>query len=549
MSWDSILDEWGEPDDGVLPAVLARRVAERGDDPFLAIGDGSWVTYRQLQERAASVAGSLSSLGVAPGDHVALLAETSMMLVETWFATDLLGAVDVPLNPAAVGETLAHALRLSGAKVLVADAGLMGRVLAVADQVPSLHTVATIGETDHRGDGGQRVVALGDVAPAAVDLEACRPAYHQDSSVLLTSGTSGPAKGVRMAYAQTYAIAREIVHGLRMTKADVMWCCHPLFHMTRFGSVSAALVAGCRVVLDRRFEADVWLKRVRETGATVTIGHGPMLEMVQGTTERDDDVDNPLRAVLCAPLPAAIAEDFEQRFDVRGIEVWGMTEVTCVSWRPYDEPLRVGSCGKPLDELFEVQVVHPVTDQRLPPGAVGELVVRPKRSWITFQGYLGMAGRTVETWRNMWIHTGDTARFDEDGWLHFAERDSDRIRRRAENVSAYEIEVAVSNHETVAECAAVGVPSEYSSDDDIKVCVVPAPGATVDPTALTKYLVGRIPHHMVPRYIEVVSSLPRSATEKVRKDELRSRGTVDSWDRHEAGVSVRELSELHGSAT
>jgi crotonobetaine/carnitine-CoA ligase len=235
------------------------------------------------------------------------------------------------------------------------------------------------------------------------------------ASVLFTSGTTGPAKGVIMTHAQTYTIAQEIVDGLRITDRDVFYCFHPMFHMTRFGSVYTALLAGCPVVLDRRFDPAAFLDRARRYGATATIGHGPMLEAIYRQPERPDDADNPLRTILTAPLPAKIAEDFERRFGVRAIDTWGMTEVTCVTMRPYHEPLRPGCCGRPRDDLLEVAIVDPETDEVLPAGQVGEITVRPREPWVVMQGY-----------------------------LYFAERSGDRIRRRAENVSAYDIESAAS---------------------------------------------------------------------------------------------------------
>ena len=216
--------------------------------------------------------------------------------------------------------------------------------------------------------------------------------------------------------------------------------------------------------------------------------------------------------------------------------------------RPYQEPLRPGSCGRPRDDLLEVRIVDPQTDEVLPAGQVGEITVRPREPWVVMQGYLGMPGQTVAAWRNFRFHSGDFGYLTPDGYLYFAERSGDRIRRRAENVSAYDIESAASAHPWVQDCAAVGVASSFESDDDIKLCVVPVPGpgpgeTGLDEADLIRHLARALPHYMVPRYVEVLPELPRSATNKIQRQVLRASGAGPGvWDRVAAGISVRAIS-------
>ncbi|HEX3387817.1 MAG TPA: AMP-binding protein, partial [Streptosporangiaceae bacterium] len=496
-----------------------------------------------------------AGLGVARGDLVPLLAGTSAPSVHAWLGVHLAGAADVPLNPAYRGASLAHGIGLGRARLMIADPWFLPRIAEVAADLPALETVVLLGgdaPPDLPIPAGLRVIPLAGATAGPVPDEAV-PAgaeltRRDTASVLFTSGTTGPAKGVIMTHAQTYAIAREIVDGLRITDQDVFYCFHPMFHMTRFGSVYTALLAGCPVVLDRRFDPAAFLDRARRYGATATIGHGPMLEAIYRQPERPDDADNPLRTILTAPLPAKIAEDFERRFGVRAIDTWGMTEVTCVTMRPYDEPLRPGSCGRPRDDLLEVAVVDPETDEVLPAGQVGEITVRPREPWVVMQGYLGRPDLTLAAWRNFRFHSGDFGYLTPGGYLYFAERSGDRIRRRAENVSAYDIESAASVHPRVQDCAAVGVASSFESDDDIKLCVVLVPGSapgevSLDEAGLIRHLARALPHYMVPRYIEVLPGLPRTPTGKIQRQALRASGAGPGvWDRVAAGVSVRALS-------
>jgi crotonobetaine/carnitine-CoA ligase len=536
---------WAAAEDRVLPRLLRRRAGDRPGRPFLRVEDGPAETFSQVLGAAERIAGQLAGLGVAPGDLVPLLADTSARSVHAWLGVNLAGAADVPLNTAYRGASLAHAIGLGRARLMIADASFLPRIADVAADLPDLETVVLLGgdpAPDPPVPAGLRVVRLFTVAAGPVpdeDVVTCR----DTASVLFTSGTTGPAKGVLMTHAQTYAIAQEIVDGLQITDRDLFYCFHPMFHMTRFGSVYTALLAGCPVVLDRRFDPASFLDRARRYGATATIGHGPMLEAIYRQTERPDDADNPLRTILTAPLPARIAEDFERRFGVRAIDTWGMTEVTCVTMRPYQEPLRPGSCGRPRDDLLEVRIVDPQTDEVLPAGQVGEITVRPREPWVVMQGYLGMPDLTVAAWRNFRFHSGDYGYLTPDGYLYFAERSGDRIRRRAENVSAHDIESAASAHPRVQDCAAVGVASSFESDDDIKLCVVPVPGPALDEADLIRHLVGALPHYMVPRYIEVLPELPRSATNKIQRQVLRASGAGPGvWDRTAAGISVRAIS-------
>jgi crotonobetaine/carnitine-CoA ligase len=545
---------WAATQDRVLPRLLRRRARERPGAPFLRIEDGPAETFGQVLAAAERIAGQLAGLGVGPGDLVPLLAETSAPSVHAWLGVNLAGAADVPLNTAYRGASLVHGIGLGRARLMIADPSFLPRIAEVAADLPDLETVVLLGGTaaDLPGTAGLQVISLATVAAGPVPDETvlygegvtCRAT----ASVLFTSGTTGPAKGVVMTHAQTYAIAQEIVDGLRITDRDVFYCFHPMFHMTRFGSVYTALLAGCPVVLDRRFDPAAFLDRARRYGATATIGHGPMLEAIYRQPERPDDADNPLRTILTAPLPARIAEDFERRFGVRAIDTWGMTEVTCATMRPYQEPLRPGSCGRPRDDLLEVRIVDPQTDEVLPAGQVGEITVRPREPWVVMQGYLGMPGLTVAAWRNFRFHSGDFGYLTADGYLYFAERSGDRIRRRAENVSAYDIESAASTHPQVQDCAAVGVASSFESDDDIKLCVVPVPGPApgetgLDEADLIRHLVRALPHYMVPRYVEVLPELPRSATNKIQRQVLRASGAGPGvWDRAAAGISVRAIS-------
>jgi crotonobetaine/carnitine-CoA ligase len=172
-------------------------------------------------------------------------------------------------------------------------------------------------------------------------------------------------------------------------------------------------------------------------------------------------------------------------------------------------------------------------------GEVGEMIIRTDRPWGMNSGYHKNPEATARAWRNGWFHTGDAFRRDEEGYFYFVDRIKDAIRRRGENISSFEVELEVLAHPAVLEAAAVGVPSSYS-EDEVLVVVAPREGASIDPAELVHFLIGRMPYFMVPRFVRIMASLPKTPTAKVKKHLLRDEGiTADTFDREAAGIRVR----------
>jgi carnitine-CoA ligase len=513
--------------------------------PFLCFEGGDYQSYGELWSQASGLARGLSENGVRKGDRVAILAKNSLTAVHLWLAVNLLGATDGPINPAFRGQPLLHSLNMLGATIILVDNDLLHTLREIEPDLVSLKHVFSFGDDEAAGPDFQRLTLapLSTLRRAASRWQPPGASFNDISSILMTSGTSGPSKGVMVPQAQAILIARNSVVGMRVTESDIFYCAHPVFHMSpRYCALTAAMLVGARVWLDVSFKADQWLNRVRSSRATVTIGHGPLLEMIFAQPAQHDDADNSLTRIGTAPFPKHIAEAFEKRFGLKGIETWGMTEIGIPCWHPYDEPLRLGSCGKVLSEWFDVKVVNPENDLELPIGEAGELVVRPKYPSTMMGGYYGRPDATIEAWRNLWFHSGDGGYIDRDGWVYYVDRLKDRIRRRAENISSYDIECVAQTFAGVSETAAIGVASEFAGDDDIKLCVVPSPGRTVAPEELIAYLAKTLPHHMVPRYVAIMDALPRTPTKKVQKAALRQIGvTAETWDRKQAGIVLRAI--------
>jgi crotonobetaine/carnitine-CoA ligase len=532
--------------DQVLPAVLRERARQSADRPFLQIVDGPTLTYADAYARACSIGNGLVTAGIERGECVVIMADNAVDSLCTWLGIHLAAAVEVAVNTGYRGPTLEHTLQNSRARMIFVEEQYLPRLAEIRDSLTYLEIVRVYGATsaaEWPELPGLDVRPFEDVLGAS-DPAPDRPVRRHDlASVVYTSGTTGPSKGVMMPHGQIALFARLGIENANMTEDDAHYCFIPLFHVAgKFMAIFGSMITGGRVVIDTKFRAETWLARVRQYGATLSHVHGPLVEMIYKEPERPDDADNPCTRIIASPFPAKIAEDFQRRFGLRGVETWGMTEVTVPVWNPLDEPLRVGCCGQVRGEHFELRIVDPDTDEEVETGRTGELVIRPRRPWTTMAGYLHNPEATLSAWRNLWFHSGDLCYVDDEGYVYFVDRAKERIRRRAENVSSYDIEAAALTHPLVKECAAVGVPSEFEGDDDIQLYVIPTEGAELAPEELLGHLAGQLPHFMVPRYLAFVTELARTPTGKTQKAALRTAGIpADVWDRKAAGVSLREL--------
>jgi crotonobetaine/carnitine-CoA ligase len=224
---------------------------------------------------------------------------------------------------------------------------------------------------------------------------------------------------------------------------------------------------------------------------------------------------------------------------IPGVEIvtgFNMTETSLPIYFPDGIP-EWKACGRLRTghPYYEVRIVDE-SDHEVPPGQVGELIVRTRAPWTLNAGYLGKPEATAAAWRNGWYHTGDAFRIDRDGHYFFVDRFKDAIRRRGENISSFEVEAIVQDHPAVAECAAIGVPSEVG-EDEVQIFVVVKPGEQIAPGQLIEFLRPRMPRFMLPRYVQFAAELPKTpATQRVRKHELRELADpAQRWDGESSG--------------
>lgn len=346
--------------------------------------------------------------------------------------------------------------------------------------------------------------------------------------------TTGPSKAVMNPYLHMYKTG-QCCYGY-MTEDDCMLIELPMFHVGGVSPTIAALANRASIALIDGFRTSEFWQRIRDTGATTLSGLiGSMASFLAKAPAQPDDADNSLRIVTLMLNQEAI--DVARRYHFRYIAGFNMTElsVPLLSEVDCEAP---GSIGRPRTGC-ECRVVDE-NDYECADNEVGELIVRTDQPWETNIGYLNRPDATADAWRNGWFHTGDLVRPDENGNFFFVDRLKDAVRCRGENISSIEVESEVLSYDTVAESAVIGIPSEHG-DEEILVAVAAKPGMELLPQKLAEYLIPRMPHYMVPRYIRVMDQLPKTATNKITKVDIRNDGvTADTWDREAAGMKLKK---------
>ena len=528
--------------------ALAQRQAERyGDREFMSFEHGTRLTFASFHQDSDRLARNLISLGVRPEDRVMIMVKNRIEFMLTLLAIMKTGAIFVPINTELKGAFLSHQIRNAEPKVLFLDVDLADAFDAASGGNESLiHTVYVAGDVP-----SQRPDVL-SVAPAMTfdglmardpdDAQALfMPKPEDIACIMYTSGTTGPSKGVLLPHAHCYLFGRNMAINMEIGEDDCQYVCMPLFHaMGLWMQVFSALIAGARVYCIERFSPGTWLDDVRNSGATVSNALGVMPEFIFRTPETEHDRDHKLRLVVAVPIATEWGEAMEARFGLKFLQVYGMTEVNIPSYTTPDDPLLPGMAGHILDEYFEVRIVNAATDAPLPQGEIGEIVIRPKVPFCFNQGYYRMPERTVEAWRNLWFHTGDAGYFDTKARLFYADRIKDRIRRRGENISSFEIEQVLNDYPDVTESAVVGIKVEDAGgEDEVKAYIVTDGGRDIDNVALLDYCVEQIPRFAVPRFIEAVAEIGKTATGKIQKEPLRQAGVTNrTWDRNSVGYKI-----------
>ncbi len=517
---------WGA-DDRTIGALLAARSARDPGAIYCRFGEER-IAFGALQERVNRLANGLLALGIREGDRVPVMLPNHPDHMVAFLALATIGACQVPVNVHLRGAGLEYLLEHCEPRALIADR-------RYAEQLAPALQKAPIATVIWRGDGAGE--GSHDFAAIAAHPDASAPPCSHDPdrilAIMYTSGTTGMPKGVPLTDRMLRVSARASRRLADVRPGDVMFLWEPLYHIGGCEVMILALMESVTIGLVERFSVSQFWSQIRGYGATHLHYLGGVLALLLKEPPRPEDADNPVRIAWGGGCPPTVWEAFAKRFGVAIRECYGMTEASSFTTQNLEG--KVGSIGKPLP-YFEVRVTDAAGVAR-GPGERGEIRVRERVPGLIMQGYFRDPAATAAALQEGWLRTGDLGWYDADGFFFYAGRTKDSIRRRGENIAAFEVERIIADHPEVAECAVIGVPNELA-DEDIKLFVRPKPNCRPDPAALLRWCEARMAAFQVPRYVAFVEALPKTATERLRK-ELLPREVAGCFDREARGRALR----------
>jgi long-chain acyl-CoA synthetase len=491
-----------------LSELLRARAAELADEPFVHDQRRVW-GYGTFAHRVTEIAGALKALGVGRGDVVGVVLRNGPEYLEVWWAILWLGAVFNPVNPELTATEAAGILVDSGARVVVCGESLAGELEDRRDELPELRELVIVDQT----------VAdpLASLRGAGTVAEPERVRTDDLASLVYTSGTTGRPKGAMLSHGNFLANAWMLAEPLPVARGETMGMVLPLFHVNaQVVTTVVPLLLGARVAMWEHFSASAFWDTVAEFGPVTFSSVPTMLAALLHAPGADSAETNTLRFVICgaAPLSPALFRRFEEKFGLKVLEGYGLTEATCCSTiNPFLGPRKIGSIGIPT--RGQQVVIVDEQGSEAADGAVGEVCVRGPN---VMQGYYNRPEATSETLRDGWLHTGDVGFRDADGFLFLVDRKKDMIIRGGENIYPREIEDVLLEHPGVQAAAVVGRPDDVRGEE-VHAVLVLAPGTEL--TEVEAHCRKSLAAFKVPSTWACVDELPKTSTGKIDKKPLR----------------------------
>ncbi|MBJ8340196.1 long-chain-fatty-acid--CoA ligase [Antrihabitans sp. YC3-6] len=506
-----------------LTQSLHRNVQQQPDRPATIFGDRTR-TFAESADRIARLAGALSSLGVAHGDRVGILALNSDRYHEYLFAVPWIGAAVNPVNIRWSPAEISYSLVESDTRILFVDDTFAPMIPALRQQFPGLATIVFCGE----GAVPDGALSYEDLVSGNDPIEDTRTGDGELVGVFYTGGTTGHPKGVMLSHTNllTSAIG-SLASGQFISASGRLLHAAPMFHLADIASWTAGNLVGSTHVIVPMFTPAGVMKAIAEHAATDALLVPTMIQMlVDDPAIADFDLSSLDHLVYGAsPISVALLERARKVFPSAGFtQAYGMTELSPVATllqpEDHDNPALRRAAGRAAPHV-EVKIVDP-DDNEVDRGAVGEVVVRGDSVML---GYWNRPADTAAAIRDGWMHTGDGGRMDENGYVFIVDRIKDMIITGGENVYSAEVENALAGHPAVASCAVIGVPdAEWGERVHAVVVLLPETSATEE--EIRAHCKSLIAGYKSPRSVEFVEALPMSGAGKILKRELRKQ----YWD-------------------
>ncbi len=510
--------------DTTIREILDRRARETPDFVYVRFHDRAW-TIAEVNDQANRIANALLARGLKPGDRVALMLPSHPDHIIAILALAKVGLVRVPVNVSLKGAALDYTFEAFEPHLLIADAAYEEALRPILTQ-RGFSAIAWRDGGPADGLTYESLTTHADNAPPPV-------APKVDDIVALTpsSGTTGAPKGVlksdRTMRAGPMAILK--LTGVQPGSTFLLW--EALHHGAGVAVTLAALIQGVTLAMVDRFSASRFWSEAKRCGANHVHYLGSVLPMLLKQPPSPEDRTHGVSIAWGGGCPANIWDAIAERFGVEIREGYGLSELVTFVTENIGGPS--GSVGKPLS-WYEIRLTDD-EGREVPVGEVGEMTFRATTPGLGFLGYFRNEKASQESMRGEWFRSGDLARADAEGYLYYAGRKKETIRRRGINISAWEVERVINEHEAVAECALIPVPSELG-EDELKIIIRLAPDATLEPAALIAWSEDHLPRFQVPRFVSFIEEFPKTPTQRIRKAEL-PRTAADAWDREAAGLS------------
>ena len=504
---------WGE--------LVAEKAARYGDRTFLRFEDQT-LSFADMNDRANQLANFLKGHGGGRGAGVAMLMANSPRFLDVFFGLQKIGMYAVPVNTSLKGDSLRYILEHCDAKIAFVDEAFAEEFFEAAGDLKNIEGIIINGRPP-AGIKDSRLVSLGN----AYDEPKEDPGIGYDPDdiclIMYTSGTTGRAKGVVYRYRKSSVKLLSLVANLLYDKNDVLYTCMPLFHGNAlFVTTTCAMHVGAQVALSKKFSASRFFEEIRQVGATSFNTIGAMIPILMKQPEQTLDAQNRIKFIISAACPVDLWEAFEKRFGFRIYETYGAVDgggktILNLGTGP------VGSIGKPPMKLKYRLVDKEMID--VPDGTPGELLFAAGKSKKGGVEYYKDEKASGKKQKSGWIFTGDLMKRDKKGYLYFTGRNTESMRIKGENVSAFEVENTLHKHPAVLEVAVFAVPSDLA-EDDIMACASLVEGKSVTESELVAFARKNLPKFAVPRYVKIVNEFSKTVTQRIKKKELEDAGLV-----------------------
>ena len=498
---------------------LASLLDDHPGDRTAIVTGGERVSYGRLRDEIASMRGVLTSLGLEPGDRVAIMCGTNLRFVVAWLGAIGAGCVAVPLNPQSPAPEITRELAIVGARAIVAGpAGIAPLVGVDRSTLPDLEFVLA--------PAGAQLPDVLDVDALVVEADPTPMVPREDgdlAALLFTSGTAGEPKAAMLTHDNLASNLRQVqANPVRAARPDdVALCVVPLFHVLGLNSIlDLSLYAGATLVLVERFDPSSMVEMIREEAVTLLVGPPTMWSALTDLEDASPEAFQTVRLAVsgAAALPERVAEAAAAVLGVRLYEGYGLTEASPSVTLGAGTDAPIGSIGRPIAEI-EMRIVDDNGDDGYI-GDPGEIRVRGPNVFAGYWNDPEATDRAVDA--EGWLHTGDIAVVDDDGYLFLVDRAKDLIIVSGFNVYPAEVERVLVTHPAVAEAAVTGVAHPHSGEA-VKAFVVTESGTGVEEDELIAWCASKLARYKCPNKVDVVDELPHGLTGKVLRRELQDR--------------------------